>query len=326
MKVRKKKRGWKRFSWEIRYWLAFVGLQGFQHAIRIIPFTWAFSFIGGTGEKLAWRFADKYKKKMLDNLTATYQHSLTEEEKKRIAQESFQNMLRGFIETFYCVHSYDKKFDPWIELEGRENLEQALAMGRGVIAFSAHLDTFTLIGAKLYTSGFHLNWILGGQPHPRLAQLWREMGEKVGAGFITIDSPIRFHREIIRCLRKGEVVSFICDENQKQGGVLVEFLNRPMALPVGPAVYHLKTRAPILPLFIIRQRDRWHKVIIDPPLKIHSSGDEERDIFTITNQIARVIESYIKKYPGQWSWISKRRIRTRTRRSTFFDQKANPHS
>jgi Kdo2-lipid IVA lauroyltransferase/acyltransferase len=324
MKVRKKKRGWKRLSWELRYWLAFVGLRGFQHAIRAIPLTWAFSFIDGMGGKITWRFADKYKKKMWDNLTATFHDSLTDEEKERIAQESFQNMLKGFIETFSCVSSYDKKFDPWIELEGRENLEQASSLGRGVITFSAHLDTFTLIGAKLHASGFHLNWILGGQPHPRLARLWREMGEKVGAGFITIDSLITFHKAILRCLRKGEIVSFICDENQKRGGVVVEFLGRPMALPVGPAVYHLKTKAPILPLFIIRQQDRRHKVIVAPPLKIKLSGDEERDIFTITSQIARVMESYIKRYPGQWSWISKRRIRTQTRRKTFLEQKVPP--
>lgn len=310
----------------MRYWLAFVGLRGFQHAIRAVPLTWAFSFIDGMGEKLAWRFADKYKKKMLDNLSATYHDSLTSEEKRRIARESLRTMLRGFIETFYCVSSYDKKFDPWIELEGRENLEQTLSLGKGVIGVSAHLGTFTLIGAKLSSSGFHMTWILGGQPHPRLAKLWREMGEKVGAGFITIDSLVTFHKAILRCLRKGEVVGFICDENQKHGGVLVEFLGRPMALPVGPAVYHLKTKAPILPLFIIRQRDRRHKVIIEPPLKIQLSGDEEQDIFTITSQIARVIESYIKRYPGQWSWISKRRIRTRTRRNTFFAQKADPLS
>jgi KDO2-lipid IV(A) lauroyltransferase len=326
MKVRRKKRGWKRMRWEIRYWLASVGLLGFLRAIRVIPFPWAFSFIDGIAGKLAWRFATKYKKKMLDNLTSTYHNSLTDEEKERIAQESFRTMLTGFIETFYCVHFYRTKFDPWIELEGRENLDQVLTRGKGAIAVSAHLGTFTLIGAKLSASGFHLTWILGGQPHPRLAQLWREMGEKVGAGFIIIDSLFTFHKAILRVLRKGEVVGFICDENQKHGGVEVEFLGRIMALPVGPAVYHLKTGAPILPMFILRQKDGGHKVIIEPPLEIQLSGDEGRDIFTIVTEIARVLESYIKKYPGQWSWISKRRIRTRTRRKTLLEGGKNPRS
>ena len=323
MKVRKKKRGWKRLKWEVRYWLASVGLRGVPYALRVIPYTWAWSLIDGIGLKIVWRFATKYKKKMLDNLTATYHDSLTDEEKERIARESLRTMLRGFIETFYCISFYDKKFDPWIELEGREHLEQALALGRGVIGVSAHLGTFTLIGAKLHTNGFHMTWIMGGQTHPRLAGVWKSMAQTVGAGAIVVDTPINFHRKILRCLRKGDIVGFICDENQKQGGVLVEFLGRPMALPVGPAVYHLKTKAPILPLFIIRQRERQHKVIIAPPLEVQLSGDEDRDIFTITSQIARVMESYIKRYPGQWSWISKRRIRTRTRRKTLLEQKTS---
>jgi KDO2-lipid IV(A) lauroyltransferase len=326
VKIRKQKRGWKRLSWEFRYWLASVGLKGFLQATHVIPFTWAFSFLDGIAGKLAWRFATKYKKKMLDNLTATYHHSLTVEEKQCIAQESFKNMLSGFMETFYCVHYYRSKFDPWIELEGKENLEQALALGRGVIAVSAHLGTFTLLGAKLSACGFHLNWILGGQPHPRLAKMWREMGEKVGVGFIVIDSLITFHKAILRCLRKGEIVGFICDESQKQGGVEVEFLGRVMALPVGPAVYHLKTKAPILPVFIVRQEARRHKVVVAPPLTVERSGDEERDIFTITSQIAHVMEFYITTYPGQWSWISKRHIRTRTRRKTFLEGATRPRS
>jgi KDO2-lipid IV(A) lauroyltransferase len=313
-------------SWEIRYWLASVGLRGVPYALRVIPMLWAFSFMGSVGQKVAWRFATKYKKKMLDNLTATYHDSLTDEEKERIARESLSTMLMGFIETFYCVSFYDKKFDPWIELEGRKNLEQALVLGKGVIGVSAHLDTFTLLGAKLYASGFHMTWIMGGQTHPRLARVWKSMAQKVGCGSIIIDTPISFHREILRCLRRGEVVGFICDENQKQGGVVVEFLGRPMALPVGPAVYHLKTKAPILPLFIIRQGGRRHKVVAAPSLKVQLSGDEERDIFTITSQIARVMESYIKRYPGQWSWISKQRIRIRTRRKTLLEGEASPLS
>jgi KDO2-lipid IV(A) lauroyltransferase len=326
MKVRRKKRGWKRVKWEIRYWLASVALKGLLQAVRIIPFAWTFSFLEGMGGKIAWRFADKYKKKMLDNLTFSFHDSLSDEEKQRIAHESFLTMLRGFMETFYCVRFYDKKFDPWIELEGRKNLEQALALGKGVIGVSAHLGTFTLLGAKLYASGFHLTWILGGQAHPRLAQVWRQMGERVGMKFIIIDSLFRFHREILRSLRKREIVGFLCDENQKQGGVVVEFLGRAMALPVGPAVYHLKTGAPIVPMFIVRQKERGHKVIVDPPLKVQLSGDEERDIFNIVDQIARVMESYIKKYPGQWSWISKRRIRIRTRRKTLLEGETNPLS
>ena len=327
MKVRRKKQGWKRLWWDTRYWLASIALQGFVQLIRFLPGKWIlFNIMESIGTKIGWRLGKKYKKKMLDNLTSSLADSVTKEEMERIAQESFRNMIRGFLETIFCVYTYRKKLDPMIELEGRENLEQVLAQGNGAIAVSAHLGTFTIMGAKLHTSGYHLQWIMGAQTHPRIARVWKWMAEKVGTGSILIDTPISFHREILRSLRKGEIVAFVCDENQKHGGVVVEFLGRPMALPVGPAVYHLKTGAPILPIFILRQQGGGHTVIVDNPLKITLSGDEERDVFTIVDQIARVIESYIKQYPGQWSWISKRRIRTRTRRKSFLERGADPPS
>ncbi|MBN1255289.1 MAG: hypothetical protein JXA50_08455 [Deltaproteobacteria bacterium] len=327
MKIRRKKRGLKWGLREIRYWLASVGLGGFVRVIPLLPFKWAlFTILEKIGTKVGWRLATKYKKKMLDNLTLTFHDSLSVEEKERIAQESFSTMIRGFMETIYCIYTFRTRFDPLIGLEGRKNLEQALAQGKGVIAVTAHLNTFTLIGTKLSASGFPNTWILGAQTHPRIAGVWKWTTEKAGSHAIIIDSPIRFHKAIMRTLHKGEIVIFVCDENQKQGGVLVEFLERTMALPAGPAVYHLKTEAPILPIFIIHQGDGGHKVIVDSSLKITLSGDEERDIFTITSQIARCIESTIRKYPGQWSWISKRRIRTRTRRKAFLEETANSRS
>ncbi len=327
MKIRREKRGWKRWWREIRYWLASVALRGFVRAIPLLPFKWAlFNIIEKTGTKLGWRVATKYRGKMLDNLTFTFHDSLSVEEKERIAQESFRTMIRGFMETLFCAFTFRTRFDPLIGLEGRKHLKQALAQGKGAIGVTAHLSTFTLIGAKLNTSGFPNTWILGAQVHPRIAGVWKWMTEKAGSHAIVIDSPISFHKAIMRALRQGEIVIFVCDENQKQGGVLVEFLGRTMALPVGPAVYHLQTGAPILPIFIIHQGDGEHKVIINPPIEVTLSGDEERDVFAITDQIARIIESYIKEYPGQWSWISKRHIRTRTKRKTFLEGTANPLS
>lgn len=327
MKIRKEKRGWERLWREIRYWLASTSLRGFVQLLSVLPFKRALmSIMGSIGTKIGWQWAEKYKKKMLDNLAFTFHDSLSEKDKEGIAQESFRNMIRGFVETLFCVYSYRKHFDPIIELEGRKNLEQALAPGRGAIGVTAHFSTFTLIGAKLNANGFHNTWIMGGQNHPRIAQAWRWMTEKAGSGAIIIDSPISFHRAILRVLRKGEIVIFICDENQKRGGVLVDFLGRVMALPVGPAVYHLKTGAPILPIFIIRQKAGGHKVVVEPPLEVKLSGVEERDVFSIVKEISRVIESYIRTYPGQWSWIGKRRIRTQTRRKTFRGGGASPLS
>jgi KDO2-lipid IV(A) lauroyltransferase len=319
----KKKRGWKRVWWELRYRMAYWSLRSLFLFTYFFPLRWAFFLLQGIGGKIGWYLTGEYKKKMLDNLSLSFKDSLTLEEKRQISHESFLNMVRGFVELLYFVHFYKDKFDPAITMEGRENLEKVFALGKGVIAVSAHLGNFILLCAKLSLSGFPFSVIIKEPNHPAMAKIFRWARKEVGVKAIYLAPPLKCQREILRSLRKGEIVCFISDQNQKKGGVLMEFLGRIMAMPVGPAIYHLKTRAPILPLFILRNENRTHKVIINEPLKVDLSGDEERDIFSITAQVTQVIESYIKRYPEQWPWISKRRIRTKTSRKTFLEQGLN---
>ena len=315
----KKKKGWKKLWWQIRYQLGCLSLKGLLLFIRFFPLRWSL-LLGEIGGRIGWHLAAKYRKKMLDNLILSLGNSLTLEQRILISRECFRHLARGFVETIYSVHFYKEKFDPYIELEGRKNLEEALSQGKGVIAISAHLGNFTLLGAKLNASGYPFSLIIKDPAHPGLARLFQQMRQKAGVRSISLDPPLRCQKEILRCLHHGEVVGFISDQNQKRGGVLVEFLGRVMAMPAGPAIYYLKTGAPILPVFILRQKGKRHKIIVDAPLKFKLSGDQEKDIFAITSQITRLIESYIKKYPDQWHWISKRRIRTKTRRKTFLEE------
>lgn len=320
MRGRRKKRGWKRVWWEVRYQLACLGLRVLLLFTHLFPLRWALFLVDKIGWRIGWPLAGKYKRKMLDNLTLSFQDSVTPQEKRRISQESLRHMIRGFVEFLYCISYYREKFDPMIELEGSENLQRALALGRGVIAISGHLGNFILLGAKLNASGFPFAIIVKEPDHPGLAKFFRWARKKIGARAIHLDPPFRSQKEILRSLRKGEIVCFFCDQHQKRGGVPVHFLGRVMAMPAGPAIYYLKTRAPILPIFIVRQDDAGHKVIMGSPFKVELSGDEERDIFAITTQISQVMDSYIRRYPGQWPWISKRRIRTKTRRKTFLER------
>jgi len=320
--ARKKKTRWKKVWWEVRYQLACWSLKRLLFFSRLFPLRWAFFIMEEIGTRIGWRLAGKFKKKMLDNLTFTFKDSLSAEEKRRICKESLQHMIKGFVEFTYCVHFYQAKFDPKIEVEGKENLDKALTLGKGAIAVSAHLGNFLLLGAKFNASGFPFSIVIKEPDHSGLAQILRQARKKAGGRAIHLDPPLRCQKEILRFLGQGEIVCFVADQNQKRGGVLVEFLGRVMAMPVGPAIYHLRTGAPILPIFILRKGGDRHRVIIENPLGFELSGDEDRDVFTITDQVTRIIESYIRKYPGQWPWVSKRRIRTKTRRKTFQEEGA----
>ncbi|MBA3806579.1 MAG: lipid A biosynthesis acyltransferase, partial [Acidobacteria bacterium] len=75
----------------------------------------------------------------------------------------------------------------------------------------------------------------------------------------------------------------------------------------GLATLALRTGAAVLPVFIPWNKERRRFVLrVDPPLKIERTGDEAEDINRLTSLFTSTIESYVRRFPGQWLWIHRR--------------------
>ena len=68
----------------------------------------------------------------------------------------------------------------------------------------------------------------------------------------------------------------------------------------------MRTGAPILPVFTVRQPDDTHKIIIEPPFNIKEGRDDKDTIFINTSRITQIIETYIRRYPQEWGWMHRR--------------------
>jgi KDO2-lipid IV(A) lauroyltransferase len=96
------------------------------------------------------------------------------------------------------------------------------------------------------------------------------------------------------------------DQNFGEGGIFVDFFGRKAATATGPIILAKRTKAAIIPCFIIRQRDDTHKIIFEPPLKLEEGKDEETNILINIQRLTNIIELYIRKYPAEWSWVHRR--------------------
>ena len=111
----------------------------------------------------------------------------------------------------------------------------------------------------------------------------------------------------IKVLRSNEILFIPLDQNFGNGsGVFVDFFGQKAATATGPIIFAKRTEAPILPMFIIRQRDDRHKIIIEPPLELEERENEEEMILINTTQITNLIERYIRQYPHEWGWMHRR--------------------
>jgi KDO2-lipid IV(A) lauroyltransferase len=112
-----------------------------------------------------------------------------------------------------------------VAVEGEKHLERALGKGRGVLALSAHLGSFTMIGARLAAGGFPFSVVVKQPRDRRFARLIDAYRAQLGIHTISAKPRREAVRGILKALRENRIVLVIADEF-KSGDVMVDFLGK----------------------------------------------------------------------------------------------------
>jgi len=257
---------------------------------------------------IVFRLSKKYRERVIQNLSVAFGSEKDVDEIEKLTQEVFFHFTLTPLETIYLIANY-LPFDRFvlkINIKGKEYLDQALARKKGVIALGAHLGAFTLLGTRLAAEGYPVNVMMNQESFPRfwrrVTAYQRDVGQKVFP-----PKPITASiKKSLNCLHRNEILYLVADERQKRGGILVPFFGRKALTPSGPALFSLKTGAPILPMFVMRENGIQWTLVIGHPVEIEKTSDEKKDIEALTAKFTRAIEDFVKQYPTQWTWLNRR--------------------
>lgn len=247
-----------------------------------------------------WFGADrKHRELAVDNIMQGL--GLDRKEAEDVARENFENIGETLAE-----FSAFKRFDELLErvsIDGLENLETALEAGRGALLVSGHFGNWELIGGAL-SRKVPLTVVARPMKNPRTEKLIRERREHAGARVLGHRNSTK---EIIRRLGKGEVIAILLDQNtHHREAVFVPFLGRPAAVNMGAALLSLKTGAPVVPGFSIREGGGRHRALIHPAVTFSAAEDRREEIGANTARITSVLEAHVRQYPSQWFWVHNR--------------------
>jgi KDO2-lipid IV(A) lauroyltransferase len=142
--------------------------------------------------------------------------------------------------------------------------------------------------------------------NPGIEKILHHYRQRQGAKFIFTKPPLECVKKMLAALRNNEIICLLVDQDKRHGSVFVNFFGKPAATTITPALLSLKTGAPIVPVFIIRNDDNTHRIIIEPAIEVVITDGYNENVFRITAEITRVIQSYIERYPAQWSWSIRR--------------------
>jgi KDO2-lipid IV(A) lauroyltransferase len=111
----------------------------------------------------------------------------------------------------------------------------------------------------------------------------------------------------IRVLRDNQLLFIPLDQNfGSGGGVFVDFFGEKAATATGPMIFHRRTGAPIVPMFIIREEGDVYRIIVEPPIVLKDLEDEQESLLVNTQKITNIIERYVRQYPQEWGWMHRR--------------------
>lgn len=224
----------------------------------------------------------------------------------RIIKECFWNFGQGMIELIYFM-AHPRMIKERVSFEGQEHLDVAFRQGKGVIAISAHFGNFPLMLLRCAQEGYKTNAIIRPTRDTKIEEYFQAQRTQLGLNTIYSVPRKQCVDASLRALRGNEFLFIPLDQNfGSGGGVFVNFFGQKAATATGPVVFAMRAQSPLIPMFIVRQKDGTHKIIVEPPLPLEEKGNDQGTIFVNTERITQIIERYIRKYPQEWGWMHRR--------------------
>jgi KDO2-lipid IV(A) lauroyltransferase len=266
----------------------------------------ALVFISKIAGSIMFYLYKKYRKRVIGNLLIAFEREKDLHEIKKLAQKVFFHFTLTPLEAVYIVANPLERFLLKMNIKGRECLDAALAKGNGVIALGAHLGSFPLLGVRLAAEGYPLNTIINEANFPKLMKRIDTYARKMGQKLFFPKPAATSVKKSLNCLRRNEILYLVADEQQRRGGLPVPFFGQKAFTAPGPAIFSLKTGAPILPMFVLRGDGIERTLVIGNPIEIERTFNEKKDVEMLTAKFTEAIEEAVRRYPSQWAWLNRR--------------------
>ena len=284
-------------------WLIAFIVRTLSVFVRWLPKKVALMLGSGLGHFLYFALR-KRRRIALKNLQIAFGDEKSVDEREQICRESFHNLGKTAIEFLrFCELNFDNIWEE-VTVEGKENLIQALDRGKGAIVFLPHFGNWELLalvyGALIPNRAKAIAFPLKNRYLDAVVSKYRE---RLSLELIGRKQAVR---RTLRALKENFAIGFFADQNAGREGVFVDFFGKPASAIRGPVTLALKTDAPIVFSLDVRQPDDRHHVLILPAIDLAISGDLEQDVQTNTARILKILEGYIRQYPGQWLWLHNR--------------------
>ncbi len=290
-----------RLFFAIIYLAINVGLWIVKHCPRRLVYLFSDALAD-----LSYYLCQSLRKRSIKNLRMALGDQLDVRAASGMVRKSLRNFSRGIVELGHALSVTPEELQREIPVAGWEHMEKALARGKGVIALSAHLGNFFLVGARLSMKGYPTHILVNLPKNVRLRDFLVQLSLRIGQKIIHAKPRRHASSELLRVLRQHELAVVIADEHGARRGIRAPFFGHTVMARRGPATLALRSGAALVPVYITRGRDNTLTLTIEPEIEVQRSGDMSADNVENTMRITHWLERVVRAYPDQWKWMGVR--------------------
>jgi lauroyl/myristoyl acyltransferase len=251
-------------------------------------------------------FADKDRARSYANLKTIFPDK-SDKEIRRIRLGMFRNFAKYLVDFFRFGNVDEEYIKKNVTLVNINYFDQVLSRGKGCIILSAHLGNWELGGITVPLLGYPTAAVALQHKHKKVNDFFVSQRENKGLKVIPLGKAVK---QCLNVIASNQIIALVGDRDFTEKGIIINLFGKPTIFPEGPAVFHLKTQAPIVPIFMLRNPDDTFTLRLEKPIEFTPTGDKNKDLKDLISLYKLIFEDYIRKYPDQWYmfrqfWVDK---------------------
>jgi KDO2-lipid IV(A) lauroyltransferase len=213
------------------------------------------------------------------------------------ARYGMQNFCKYIVDLLRYAYPKTGEFEKDIDLLGTENIDKALAEGKGVIIVGLHMGNLDLGVRALSQVGYPINAVVHNLGSGQIDRFVQKPRVYSGVKLLGAADGVL---QMLNVLKRNQAIAMMIDSPNSGKGVLVKLGNKHIIAPNGIAALALRSGAKILPCGLVRSLNTKFIGLICKPVQFEPSGDLREDATELTQRTVRALEEMARIFPDQW--------------------------
>lgn len=220
---------------------------------------------------------------------------------KQLVIEIYRHYGQNIVEVACLSKFASMGMNDHVQIEGREHVDRLLQQGRGLIFLSIHSGNWELSNMAGSLCGHPYNMVANYLEHVnKVADLLDSWRKSAGCRII---NPGVGGREIIKALKRNEIVTLVADQGGSDG-LMVPFFGRDASMSTGAIRIALKYDVPVCLVDIARLKSGRHCLRV-MPFDLRRTKDTEKDLRENMLRVMAQFEAWTREHPAEYLWFYK---------------------